>query len=154
MFTAADRSSLIDDAFSLARYVWQWQHGILTWGNWRNGPRQRQHQKSLIWLVDWRKIIGLLMRHAFWCNFLTKSVKQWGKIFIFEVQTTAPACSRKSFFLCLYMKTIGAKQAKLHFAYFVQLDQHGLITSSILMWRFRCSRSSNDGYCSENLTWE
>ena len=54
------------------------------------------------------------------------------------------ARSNKSFTLCLYMKTIRTKQAKVQFAYFVQRDRHGVITkdltqSSILMWRFRCS---------------
>ena len=44
------------------------------------------------------------------------------------------------------MKTIRAKQAEVHSAYFVQRDQHGMIAkdvtvtqSSILMRRFRCS---------------
>ena len=53
---------------------------------------------------------------------------------------------RKLFIFCLCMKTIRAKQAKVHFVYFVQRDQHGVIAkdltsqSSILMGRFRCSR--------------
>ena len=42
------------------------------------------------------------------------------------------------------MKTIRAKQAKVHSAYFAQRDQDGIIArdltqSSILMWRFPCS---------------
>ena len=66
------------------------------------------------------------------------------EIFIFEVLTTTGARSSKSFTLCLYMKTIRAKQAKVHSAYFVRRDQHGIIAkdltqSSILLWRFPCS---------------
>ena len=37
---------------------------------WRR-QRQRQRHKSMIWLVEWRKIIVLPVRHAFWCNVLT-----------------------------------------------------------------------------------
>ena len=36
---------------------------------------------------------------------------------------TTRARSSKSFILCLYMKTICAEKAKVHFPYFVQ-DQH------------------------------
>ena len=38
--------------------------------------------------------------------------------------------SSKSFTLCLYMKTIRAKPAKVQFAYFVQRDQHGIIAKT------------------------
>ena len=37
---------------------------------WRR-QRQRQRHKSMIWLVEWRKIIVLHVQHAFWCNVLT-----------------------------------------------------------------------------------
>ena len=37
----------------------------------------------------------------------------------------------KSFSLCLYMKTNRAKQAKVHFAYFVQRDQQGIIAKDL-----------------------
>ena len=37
------------------------------------------------------------------------------------------AHSSKSFILCLYMKTNCAQQAKVHSAYFVQRDEHGII---------------------------
>ena len=37
---------------------------------WRR-QRQRQGQKSMIWLVEWRKIMMLHVQHAFWCNVLT-----------------------------------------------------------------------------------
>jgi len=110
---------------------------------WRQ-QRQQQRHKSMIWLVEWRKIIVLHVRHAFWCNVLTWSAKRRGEIFIFEVLTTTGARSSKSFLLCLYTKTICAKQPKVHSAYFVQRDQHGIIArdltqSSILMRRFPCS---------------
>ena len=54
---------------------------------------------------------------------VTLSAKRRREIFIFEVLTTARARSSKSFILCLYMKAIRAKQAKVHSAYFVQRDQ-------------------------------
>ena len=41
------------------------------------------------------------------------------------------ARSIKSFSLCLYMKTIRAKQVKEHSAYFVQRDQHGIIAEDL-----------------------
>ena len=50
---------------------------------------------------------------------------------LFEVLTTTGAHSSKFFILCLYMKTIRAKQAKVHFAYFVQRDQHGIIATDL-----------------------
>ena len=34
---------------------------------------------------------------------------------------------KKSLIPCRYMKTVRAKQAKVHFAYFVQSDQHEII---------------------------
>ena len=37
---------------------------------WRR-QRQRQRHKSMIWLVEWRKIIVPHVWHAFWCNVLT-----------------------------------------------------------------------------------
>ena len=46
---------------------------------------------------------------------------------IFEVLTTTRARSSKSFIPCLCMKTIRAKQERVHFAYFVPRDQHGII---------------------------
>ena len=72
------------------------------------------------------------------------SAKRRREIFIFEVLTTTGARSRKTFILCLYMKTIRPKQAKVHSAYFVRRDQHGIIAkdltqSSILTWHFHCS---------------
>ena len=51
-------------------------------------------------------------------------VKRRPEIFIFEVLTTTRARSSKSFILCLYVKTIRGKRAKVHFTYFVQRDQN------------------------------
>jgi len=73
----------------------------------------------------------LHVQHAFWCNFWTKSAKQEREIFVFEDLTTTQALSTKSFILCLYMKTIRAKQAKTHFVYFVQRGQLGIIAKKL-----------------------
>ena len=43
---------------------WTSQIVLLSW--WRQ--RQRQRHRSMIWLVERRKIIVLHVRHAFWCN--------------------------------------------------------------------------------------
>ena len=68
----------------------------------------------------------LHVRHAFWYNVLTLTAKRRREIFIFEVQTTTRDHISKSFTLCLYLKTIPTKQAKVRFAYFVQRDQYGI----------------------------
>ena len=52
-------------------------------------------------------------------------------MFIFEVLTTTRARSSKSFALCLFMKTIRAKQATVQFAYFVQREQHEIIAKDL-----------------------
>ena len=98
----------------------------------------------MISLVEWRNIIVLHVRHAFWCIVLMYSAKWRREIFIFEVLTKTGARSSKSFILCLYMKIIRAKKAKVHSVYFAGRDQHGIIAkdltqSSILIWRFPCS---------------
>ena len=65
-------------------------------------------------------------------NNAQKSASTIGKrIFIFEVVKTKRARSNKSFILCLYMKTICAKQAKVHSSYFVQCDLHGIIAKDL-----------------------
>ena len=97
---------------------------------WRR-QRQRQRHKSMIWLVEWRKIIVLHVRHAFRCIVLTQSAKRRLEIFIFEVLMTTRARSSKSFTLCLYMKTFRTKLAKVQLAYFVQSDQHGIIAKGL-----------------------
>ena len=76
-------------------------------------------------------MIVLHVRHAFWCNVLTLSAKRRREIFLFDVLTTTGARSSKSFILCLYMKTICAKHAKVQFAYFVRRDQHGIIAKDL-----------------------
>ena len=80
-------------------------------------------------LTEWGKIIVLHERHAFRCNFLTKSAKWWRGFFIFEVLTATRGRSSKSFILVLYKKTIRTKQTKVHFGYLVQRDQHGIIAT-------------------------
>ena len=61
------------------------------------------------------------VRHAFLC-------RQRPEIFADLIfLTTTRIRSTKSFILCLYRNTIRAKQAKVHFTYFVQRDQYGII---------------------------
>ena len=50
---------------------------------------------------------------------------------MFELLTTTLALGSKSFILCLCMKTIRAKQAKVHVAFFVQRDQLGIIAKHL-----------------------
>ena len=127
------------------KVIWKLMRGRLRFCNGREFKKWRR--KSMIWLVEWGKIIVPHVRHAFWWNFLTWSARRRREIFIFEVPTTMRTRSSKSFLHCLCMKTIRAKKAKVHSAYFVQRDQHGIIAkdlglrtqSSILMWRFLCS---------------
>ena len=71
------------------------------------------------------------VRHAILCNVLTQSAKRRSEIFMVEVLTTTGARSSKSFILCLYMKTIRAKQAEVHSAFFVQHDQHRIIAKDL-----------------------
>ena len=50
---------------------------------------------------------------------------------VFEVLTTTQARRSKPFILCLYMKSIRVNQAEVHWAYFVQSDQHGIIATHL-----------------------
>ena len=61
----------------------------------------------------------LHVQHASCCNVLTLSPKRL---------TTTRACNIKSLILCLCMKTYRAKKVKVHFAYFAQRDQLGIVT--------------------------
>ena len=65
--------------------------------------------------------------------FSTKSPKRRREILIFEVLTTTPARSNKSFILCFYTKSIRARQAKVHLAYLVQCDQHVKIATHLTL---------------------
>ena len=81
---------------------------------------------------DWLnegKVILLHVWHPFKCNF-------FDAVFHIncELLMTTRARSSKSFILCLYMKTIRVKKAKVDFVYFLQRDQHGLIAKH-LTWR-------------------
>ena len=69
-------------------------------------------------LIGWTKKNNRAAR--FLEQFFDMSAKQRA-IFIFEVLTTTRAHSRKSF-VCLFMKTIRAKQAKVQSTNFIQLD--------------------------------
>ena len=74
----------------------------------------------------------LHVQHVHWCKCLTKSAKRRPEIIIFEALTTKRAHSSKSFVLCLYLKTVRAKQAKVNFVYFEQRDQHGIIAKHLI----------------------
>ena len=50
----------------------------------------------------------------FLVQFFEQSAKRRCETFIFEPLATTRARSSKSFILCLYMKTVRAKQAKVH----------------------------------------
>ena len=67
----------------------------------------------------------LHVRHLF-CAMYWRSLPNddVGEIFIFEVLTTTRARRSKCFILSLYIETIHVKQATVHFAYFVQRNQH------------------------------
>ena len=111
-------------------FCWGWIYRVF-----KKWLRQWQRHKSMIWLVEWGKIIVLHVRHAFWCNFLTQAAKRRREIFIFEILTTTWIRSSKCFVVCRCMKIIRAKeQAKVLFAYFVQRDQLE-ITTKYLTWR-------------------
>jgi len=88
---------------------------------------QRQRHKSMT--IGWMKKNNRAARVARFlvqcfdvvCQTTTWNFHIWGSI------DNKPAAVNLSFF-CLHMKTIRAKQAKVLSAYFVQRDQHGIIT--------------------------
>ena len=83
-------------------------------GRVKKWPQQwpRQCHKSMIWLVQWGKIIMLHVWHAIVCNFLTYCLKQFS--FLRFRQQCEPAAVKLSFILCFSIKTIKicAKQEK------------------------------------------
>ena len=84
---------------------------------------RRRRLNDFWWVVGAKSILVLVLLKA------TFPQTTWN--FIFEVLTTTRARSSKSFTLCLYMKTIRTKLAKVQFAYFVQRDQHGIIAKDL-----------------------
>ena len=76
----------------------------------------------MIWLVERGKIIVLHVWHAFLCNFW-RSSDDVKFAFLRFWQQRKPAAVNL-LILCLCMKTIRAKQAKVDFAYFLQSYQH------------------------------
>ena len=68
-----------------------------------------------------------LVRHAFWCNVLMLSAKRPSKIFIFEVLRKTRTRSCKSLIFYFYVKSIRAKQAKVH----LQRDQREIIEKQL-----------------------
>ena len=111
--------------FFVVKYANLWRRGCFKlpfreFKEWRQ-QRQQQRHKPMIWFVEGGNIIVLHVRHAFWCNVLMKSAKPRSEIFHIWGSDDS-----KSSTLCVYMKSIRAKQAKvLHFVYLVQRDQNG-----------------------------
>ena len=70
----------------------------------------------------------LHVRHAFSAMFCRSLPNDDVK---FSVLTTTGTPSSKSFILCLNMKNIRPKQAKVKFAHFVQRAQHGIIAKHL-----------------------
>ena len=68
---------------------------------------------------------NLLIRPIYFCLSLTVLTGST----VFEVLTTTQAHRSKPFILCLYIKSIRVNQAEVHWAYFVQSDQHGIIAT-------------------------
>ena len=70
------------------------------------------------------KACKTIVFHCQICKFVTFLLpsSSWLRKLSFEVLTTKRAYSSKFLILCLYMKTICAKQTKVNFAYFVKRD--------------------------------
>jgi len=71
---------------------------------------RRQCHKSMIWLVEWGKIVV----HALWCNFCDVGYRMttWNYDFIFEALTTTKARRDKSFILYLTWKPFAPSKRK------------------------------------------
>jgi len=67
---------------------------------------QRQHLKTMIWLVEWGKIIVLHVRHALKYNSLTWSAKLQWEISKLKVLTTTWTHKNKSFILYIYFNGV------------------------------------------------
>ena len=93
--------------------------------------RQRQRHKSMIWLVEWGKIIVLHVRHAFWCNFWRSLSDDDVKFAYLRLRRQRESAAVDLSF-SMFTWTIHAKQAKVHFAYFVQRDQHGITAKHLI----------------------
>ena len=78
-------------------------------------------------LISWIRKNDRAARAARFLMQFFDLVGQATQTFIFEVLKTTRTHSSKSFILCVYVKTIRAKQAKVYFAYFVHRNQHGII---------------------------
>ena len=109
--------------------------------------RQRRRHKSIISMAEWKNIIVLHVRHAFWCNVLTYSAKRRRKIFIFEVLKTTGARSSKSSIHSLSLHENHSYQASesalrpfcTTWSTWNNRKRLNLMQSSLLLWRFPCS---------------
>ena len=79
---------------------------------------------------NWGKIILLHASYDTVCHMMW-NFDIWGL-------KTTQACSTKYFIICLCVKTIHAKQVKVHFAYFVQCVWHGIITKHLTQCKVEC----------------
>lgn len=93
------------------------------------------------YMIGWvRNAVVEHVQHAFMFISLTKSIKWWRKITIFEVVITTRALSDKSFILNPNVKTIRVNQIKGQFAPFIKPDQRSLgitkhlIERKVLFW--------------------
>ena len=103
--------------------------------NLRNDDGNDHDNAANQWF-DWLNEEKNRAARAIWCNFLTWSTKRRREILIFEVLTTTRARSSKSLILCFCIKTIRAKQAKVHFAYFVHRDHLGIVAKHLTNAKF------------------
>jgi len=118
--------------WNVSKNFWSFFPKVREFKKWQHQGQRHITHKSMIWLVEWGKTLMLHVQDAFWCNnFLTFSAKWQCKIIIFVVLKTMQAHSHKSSILCLYMKTIPAKQVKVHFIDFVH-DQHRTIAKHLI----------------------
>ena len=100
------------------------------WKNRDFNKRQREWlcSRSEPWLVAWGEKIVRHVLHAFWCYLLDEVCQTTTWNFQIWGSSDNATHNRKSFILCLYVKTVRSNQVKEYFTYFLQSDQHGIIT--------------------------
>ena len=116
--------------FFVVKYANLWRRSCLSslLGSLRNDHSNGNNNATNQWFDSLKEEIsscctcGTLFGAMFWWSLPHHEVK----FFTFEALTTTLARISKSSTLCVYMKSIRAKQAKvLHFVYLVQRDQNG-----------------------------
>jgi len=107
---------------------------------WRR-QRQRKRHKSMIWLVEWRKIIVLHVRHAFGAMFWRNLPNDVKFSYLRFWQQRVLAAVNLSLFAFTWKPFVKNKR-KVYFAFCTtwnDIKTLNLAQSSILIWRFRCS---------------